>query len=111
MGFPGGSVVKKSTCQCRRYWRCGFNPCVEKIPWRKKCQSTPGFLPEKSMDKGTWWATVHGVAKESDMTERLNKSNSSNVRFGCRDHSGKTDRPIQNFNFTYCVCVGGERES
>ena len=21
------------------------------------------------MDKGAWWATVHGVAKESDMTE------------------------------------------
>ena len=20
------------------------------------------------VDKGTWWATVHGVAKESDMT-------------------------------------------
>ena len=23
---------------------------------------------EKSMDRGAWWATVHGVAKESDMT-------------------------------------------
>ena len=23
---------------------------------------------ENSMDRGTWWATVHGVAKESDMT-------------------------------------------
>ena len=23
------------------------------------------------MDQGTWWATVHGVAKESDTTERL----------------------------------------
>ena len=26
------------------------------------------------MDRGTWRATVHGVAKESDTTERLNKS-------------------------------------
>ena len=24
------------------------------------------------MDKGAWWATVHGVAKESDTTEQLN---------------------------------------
>ena len=24
---------------------------------------------ENSLDRGTWWATVHGVAKESDMTE------------------------------------------
>ena len=23
------------------------------------------------MDRGAWWATVHGVAKESDMTEQL----------------------------------------
>ena len=26
---------------------------------------------ENSMDRGAWWATVHGVAKESDTTERL----------------------------------------
>ena len=26
---------------------------------------------EKPMDRGVWWATVHGVAKESDTTERL----------------------------------------
>ena len=24
------------------------------------------------MDRGTWWATVHGVAKSQDTTERLN---------------------------------------
>ena len=24
---------------------------------------------ENPMDRGVWWATVHGVAKESDMTE------------------------------------------
>ena len=24
---------------------------------------------ENSMDSGAWWATVHGVAKESDMAE------------------------------------------
>ena len=26
------------------------------------------------MDRGAWWATVHGVAKESDVTERLKQS-------------------------------------
>ena len=24
---------------------------------------------ESSMDRGAWWTIVHGVAKESDMTE------------------------------------------
>ena len=27
------------------------------------------------MDKGAWQATIHGVAKESDMTEQLNSNN------------------------------------
>ena len=26
------------------------------------------------MDRGAWWAAVHGVAKELDMTQRLNNS-------------------------------------
>ena len=29
VGFPDGSVVKKSTCKCRGH---GFNPWVRKIP-------------------------------------------------------------------------------
>ena len=27
------------------------------------------------LDRGAWWATVHGVVKESDTTERLNNNN------------------------------------
>ena len=27
------------------------------------------------MDRGSWWATVQGVAKESDTTERLTTKN------------------------------------
>ena len=27
------------------------------------------------MDRGAWWATVHGVAKESNMTEQVNNNN------------------------------------
>ena len=37
-----------------------------KNPWRRKWQPTPIFLPEKSQE-GAWWATVYGVAKESDL--------------------------------------------
>ena len=32
---------------CRRCKRCGFDPWVRKIPWRRKWQPTPVFLPAK----------------------------------------------------------------
>ena len=47
---------------CRRCRRHEFDPWVRKIPWRRKWQPTPMFLPGKS-HRGAWWVTVHGVAK------------------------------------------------
>ena len=44
-GFPDGSVVKESVCQCRRSKRCSFDPWVGKIPWSRKWQPTLVFLP------------------------------------------------------------------
>ena len=39
---------KESACQRRRRERCGFDPCVQKIPWRRKWQPSPVFLPGES---------------------------------------------------------------
>ena len=49
MGFPDGSAVKNLPAKCR--W-CGLDPWVGTIPWRKKWQPTPVFLPGKS--HGQW---------------------------------------------------------
>ena len=38
---------KESACQCRSCKSCGFNPWVGKIPWSRKWQSGPVFLPRK----------------------------------------------------------------
>ena len=45
-----------------------FDPWVRKIPWRRKWQPTPVFLPGNPMDRGALGATVLGGGKESDMT-------------------------------------------
>ena len=39
---------KESACKC---WRHGFDPWVRKIPWRRKWQHIPVFLPGKSHGK------------------------------------------------------------
>ena len=54
---------KESICQCRRCKRCGFNPWVGKISWSRKWQPTPVFFLENSLERGAWWATVHGAIK------------------------------------------------
>ena len=41
----GSSVVKNPPAKCKRV---GFDPWVRKIPWRRKWQPTPVFLPGKS---------------------------------------------------------------
>ena len=49
-GLPWWLSGKESSRQC---WRGRFNPCVRKIPWRRKRQSTPVFLPGKSHGQGS----------------------------------------------------------
>ena len=44
-GLPCWLSLKESASQCRRH---GFDPWVEKIPWTRKWQPTPGFVPGKS---------------------------------------------------------------
>ena len=50
-------VKKKSSCQCRICRRCGFDPWVGNISWKKKWQPIPYSYLENSMDR------VHRVAK------------------------------------------------
>ena len=44
-GLPRWQSCKEPTCHHRR---CEFDLWVRKIPWRRKWQPTPVFLPEKS---------------------------------------------------------------
>ena len=43
---------KRIPLQCRKCKRCRYNPWVGKIPWRRKWQLTPIFLPGKSHGQG-----------------------------------------------------------
>ena len=71
-GLPWWLSGKESTFQCRR---CKLDPWIEKISWRRKWQPLQYSCLENPMDRGAWWATVHGVTRELDMTEQLNNNN------------------------------------
>ena len=47
-GLPRWLSGKEPPCQCRRHRRRGFDPWIGKMPWRRKWQSTPVFLPGES---------------------------------------------------------------
>ena len=48
LSLPDGSVGKIICLQCRSHRSHRFDPWVRKIPWRRKWQPTPVFLPGKS---------------------------------------------------------------
>ena len=67
--FSGGTVVKNLPANAGNTGDRGFNPWVGEIPWRKKWQPTPVFLPgefhgERILEGYNPWDH-----KESDMTE------------------------------------------
>ena len=71
-GFPSGSDGKESACQGRRR---GFDPRVGKIPWRRKWQLAPVFLPVKSQGQRSLVCYSSWAQKDLDMTEVTEHSN------------------------------------
>ena len=47
MWLPRWPCGKESVCQCRRLEKLGFDSLVRKVPWSRKWQPTPVFLPGK----------------------------------------------------------------
>ena len=63
--LPRRHSHRESTCRCGRCERRGAF-LSWKAPWSRTWQYAPVFLPRElgnSMDRGAWWAAVHGVAK------------------------------------------------
>ena len=64
---PGAQMVKKPLAM-QETW-------VQSLGWENPLEDLHGnplqySCPENPMDRGAWWATVHGVTK-SEMTKRL----------------------------------------
>ena len=51
-----------------------FNPWVGEIPWRRAWHPLQCSCLENPMDRGAWWAAVHGVAKSRTWLKWLSSS-------------------------------------
>ena len=68
-GFPDGSSGKEFTCSVGD---AGSIPGLGRSSGRGNSNPLQYSYLENPIDRGDWWATVHGGHKEMDTTEPLN---------------------------------------
>ena len=60
MGFPGGSVGEEPACSAGDTGDVGSIPGLERFPGRGHRNPLQYSCLENPMDRGAWWATMHG---------------------------------------------------
>ena len=71
MGFPGGSVVKNPPVSAEGV---DLIPGLGRSPREENGNPLQYSYLENPLETGAWWAIVHRISKESDMTQRLNNN-------------------------------------
>ena len=75
MGCPGGSAVENLPANAGDE---GWTPRLERSPGEGNVNPLWYHCLGNTMDRGAWWATVHGVAKASDTTQQPNNNSITN---------------------------------
>ena len=65
LGFPSGSLVKNLPANAGN---TGAIPGSGRYPEEGNGNPLHYFCLENPIDRGAWWATVHGITRESDPT-------------------------------------------
>ena len=79
LGFPGGSDGKESACSAGD---TGLIPGLGRSPGEGNGNPLQYSCLGNPMDRRAWRVTVHGAAKESDVTKCLNNGNNWRIRGG-----------------------------
>ena len=82
---PQVGLVVESTHQRGRGRRLGFDPWVRRVPWSRKWQPTPVFLPRKHQGQRSLVGYRPWGRRESDTTEQLN----AHTHPGCRQDQAR----------------------
>ena len=90
--LPGKSHGRRSLEGCSPWGRWGSDT-TERLhfhfslsfftfmPWRRKWQPTPVFLPGNPRDGGAWWAAVYGVAQSRTRLKWLSSISFTTFKF------------------------------
>ena len=89
--------IKESACQCRRHKRRGFDLWAGRSLGGEHDNPLQYSCLENRMDRGTWWAAVHRVAKSQTQLKWL----SSHMRI---ESKFIFERLLFNFE-SFCVCM------
>ena len=96
MGFPCGSDSKESACNVGDQ---GLIPGLARSPEGGHGNPCQYSYVENPMDRGTWWTTVYGVAKNQtplcDQAQQVHskQSNNSKVILFLNEHKFCSDSP------------------
>ena len=66
----GGGVL--DSCVHEKFSATSLSSVFSVVKYLTKMATHSSIPPSNPIDRGAWWVAVHGVAKESDTTERLN---------------------------------------
>ena len=69
LGFPGGAAVNNPPASAGDARNLGLIPRLRRSPGGGNGNPLQYFHLENSMDRGPWWAIVHGGHTELDATE------------------------------------------
>ena len=70
-GFPGSSVGNKSACNAGDSRDAGSIPGLGRSPGEGHSNPLQYSCLNNSMDRGAWWATVHGVTQSQRACRRV----------------------------------------
>ena len=78
-GPPRWHSGEESACHCRKHKRSRFDPWIRRIPWGRKWQRTPVFLPEKFHGQRSLAGYSSWGRKESDMMSDWSHTHKENI--------------------------------
>ena len=100
LSLSGWLRCKESACSAEDE---GLIPGLGRCPGKGNGNLLHYSCLKNSMERGAWWATVHGVTKETQLRISISFLNCAHPWFKCVYYSGVTQKLAHGGNFFCCL--------